>query len=95
VLSWSLHVSLTVCSYARSCQSIGLVTSMCADQTRKLLAACQPGIDLIICDEGQRLKSKDNKTTKMFDELRTVRRIRKSHMLTSAHRSIVWYPGTE
>ncbi|ORX34242.1 SNF2 family N-terminal domain-domain-containing protein [Kockovaella imperatae] len=39
------------------------------------LASCQPPIDLIICDEGHRLKSKDNKTTKMFDALRTKRRI--------------------
>jgi DNA repair and recombination protein RAD54B len=47
-------------------------------RNRKQLASCVPSIDLIICDEGQRLKSRDNKTTKMFDELRTVRRIRKS-----------------
>ncbi|WRT64040.1 uncharacterized protein IL334_000967 [Kwoniella shivajii] len=39
------------------------------------LAACQPKIGLVICDEGQRLKSKDNKTTKMFDLLSTNRRI--------------------
>ncbi|ORY20670.1 SNF2 family N-terminal domain-domain-containing protein, partial [Naematelia encephala] len=43
----------------------------------KSLASCQPPIDLIICDEGHRLKSnkKDNKTTRMFDALRTQRRI--------------------
>ena len=39
------------------------------------LASCQPPIDLIVCDEGHRLKSKDNKTTKMFEKLRTRRRI--------------------
>ncbi|WVQ85306.1 hypothetical protein IAT38_007471 [Cryptococcus sp. DSM 104549] len=41
----------------------------------KELASCQPPIDLIVCDEGHRLKSKDNKTTKMFDLLKTQRRI--------------------
>ena len=41
----------------------------------KHLASCQPPIDLIVCDEGHRLKSKDNKTTKMFEALRTNRRI--------------------
>ncbi|WWD18049.1 hypothetical protein CI109_102496 [Kwoniella shandongensis] len=41
----------------------------------KKLAACVPPIDLIVCDEGHRLKSKDNKTTKMFEKLRTQRRI--------------------
>ncbi|WVQ97167.1 hypothetical protein IAU59_004277 [Kwoniella sp. CBS 9459] len=41
------------------------------------LKSCVPPIDLIVCDEGQRLKSKDNKnkTIKMFDELRTQRRV--------------------
>jgi hypothetical protein len=48
------------------------------DVSSKHLAACVPPIDLIICDEGQRLKSKDNKTTKMFEQLKTPRRIRKS-----------------
>ncbi|EIW72633.1 hypothetical protein TREMEDRAFT_36825 [Tremella mesenterica DSM 1558] len=41
----------------------------------KQLASCQPPIELIVCDEGHRLKSKDNKTTKMFEALRTSRRI--------------------
>ncbi|GMK55553.1 hypothetical protein CspeluHIS016_0206090 [Cutaneotrichosporon spelunceum] len=41
---------------------------------------CQPPIGLIVCDEGHRLKSKDNKTTKMFDELSCTRRIRKSSL---------------
>ncbi|AFR93921.2 DNA repair and recombination protein RAD54B [Cryptococcus neoformans C23] len=41
----------------------------------KELASCIPPIDLIVCDEGHRLKSKDNKTTKMFDMLKTQRRI--------------------
>ncbi|KAK8865771.1 hypothetical protein IAR55_000918 [Kwoniella newhampshirensis] len=41
----------------------------------KQLASCVPAIDLIVCDEGHRLKSKDNKTTKMFEKLRTQRRI--------------------
>ncbi|WVF70808.1 hypothetical protein IAT40_005602 [Kwoniella sp. CBS 6097] len=43
----------------------------------KKLKFCVPPIDLIVCDEGQRLKSKDNKnkTIKMFDELRTQRRV--------------------
>lgn len=39
------------------------------------LASATPKIDLIVCDEGHRLKSKDNKTTKMFDALSTKRRI--------------------
>ena len=39
------------------------------------LSACIPPIDLIVCDEGHRLKSKDNKTTKMFESLRTRRRL--------------------
>lgn len=41
----------------------------------KQLSSCQPPIGLIVCDEGHRLKSKDNKTTKMFDVLQTSRRI--------------------
>lgn len=45
----------------------------------KELASCIPPIDLIVCDEGHRLKSKDNKTTKMFDMLKTQRRISKSY----------------
>ncbi|OCF41407.1 hypothetical protein I317_04798 [Kwoniella heveanensis CBS 569] len=47
------------------------------DHDSKKLKSCVPPIDLIVCDEGQRLKSKDNKnkTIKMFDELRTVRRV--------------------
>lgn len=59
-------------SVNRACAQSQLIES------RRKLADCVPSIDLIICDEGQRLKSKDNKTTKMFDELRTVRRIRES-----------------
>ncbi|KAH8107828.1 P-loop containing nucleoside triphosphate hydrolase protein [Cristinia sonorae] len=39
------------------------------------LAYCIPPIGLIICDEGHRLKSANNKTTTMFDALRTPRRI--------------------
>nr|XP_018267086.1 uncharacterized protein I303_01069 [Kwoniella dejecticola CBS 10117]OBR89244.1 hypothetical protein I303_01069 [Kwoniella dejecticola CBS 10117] len=39
------------------------------------LKACVPPIGLIVCDEGQRLKSKDNKTTKALMELSTERRI--------------------
>ncbi|KAH6914098.1 RAD54B protein [Coprinopsis sp. MPI-PUGE-AT-0042] len=34
-----------------------------------------PAIDLIICDEGHRLKSANNKTTAMFKALRTRRRV--------------------
>ena len=67
----------------------------CTDRFRKQLAACQPGIDLIICDEGHRLKSKDNKTTKMFDSLRTVRRIRTFLPWASADNSLIWYSRTE
>jgi DNA repair and recombination protein RAD54B len=43
----------------------------------KKLRSCQPPIGLIVCDEGHRLKSKDNKTTKMFNELSCTRRIRR------------------
>ncbi|KAF5385986.1 hypothetical protein D9615_002412 [Tricholomella constricta] len=39
------------------------------------LAAMVPPIGLIICDEGHRLKSANNKTTQMFKSLRTPRRI--------------------
>ncbi|KAG9010829.1 helicase [Tulasnella sp. JGI-2019a] len=39
------------------------------------LRSCQPPIGLIICDEGHRLKSANNKTSKMFDVLSTNRRI--------------------
>lgn len=45
------------------------------------LASCQPPIDLIVCDEGHRLKTKDNKTTKMFEALRTTRRISQFRIL--------------
>ncbi|KZT54882.1 hypothetical protein CALCODRAFT_472835 [Calocera cornea HHB12733] len=41
----------------------------------KTLASAKPEIDLIICDEGHRLKSANNKTSKMFDALKTKRRI--------------------
>ncbi|PBL03987.1 hypothetical protein ARMGADRAFT_1049644 [Armillaria gallica] len=41
----------------------------------KTLGACVPPIGLIVCDEGHRLKSANNKTTTMFDALRTPRRI--------------------
>ncbi|EPQ57554.1 hypothetical protein GLOTRDRAFT_127906 [Gloeophyllum trabeum ATCC 11539] len=39
------------------------------------LAYCHPPIGLIICDEGHRLKSSENKTSKMFQALKTPRRI--------------------
>ncbi|KAG8843774.1 helicase [Tulasnella sp. 330] len=39
------------------------------------LRSCQPPIGLIICDEGHRLKSANNKTSKMFDALTTNKRI--------------------
>ncbi|KAJ7928623.1 SNF2 family N-terminal domain-containing protein [Mycena leptocephala] len=39
------------------------------------LAYCVPPIGLIVCDEGHRLKSANNKTTTMFEALRTARRI--------------------
>ncbi|KZT04627.1 uncharacterized protein LAESUDRAFT_727800 [Laetiporus sulphureus 93-53] len=41
----------------------------------KDLAYCNPPIGLIICDEGHRLKSANNKTSTMFEALRTPRRI--------------------
>lgn len=41
----------------------------------EILATAQPPIGLIVCDEGHRLKSKDAKTTKMFDRLSTPRRV--------------------
>lgn len=40
-----------------------------------VLSTAQPPIGLIVCDEGHRLKSKDAKTTKMFSQMRTDRRI--------------------
>ncbi|KAI0790697.1 P-loop containing nucleoside triphosphate hydrolase protein [Abortiporus biennis] len=39
------------------------------------LAHCVPPIELIICDEGHRLKSGNNKTSAMFQHLRTKKRI--------------------
>ncbi|KAG6378110.1 P-loop containing nucleoside triphosphate hydrolase protein [Boletus reticuloceps] len=39
------------------------------------LAYCNPPIGLIVCDEGHRLKSANNKTSMMFKALRTPRRI--------------------
>ncbi|KAJ6558570.1 SNF2 family N-terminal domain-containing protein [Mycena vulgaris] len=36
---------------------------------------CRPPIGLIVCDEGHRLKSANNKTTTMFEALRTTRRV--------------------
>ncbi|PVF93834.1 hypothetical protein CPB86DRAFT_85171 [Serendipita vermifera] len=39
------------------------------------LAYCNPPIGLIVCDEGHRLKTAGNKTSKMFEALRTVRRV--------------------
>ncbi|KZV80511.1 hypothetical protein EXIGLDRAFT_845467 [Exidia glandulosa HHB12029] len=39
------------------------------------LAYCTPPIGLIICDEGHRLKSANNKSNKMFEALRTKRRV--------------------
>ncbi|KAI6157426.1 P-loop containing nucleoside triphosphate hydrolase protein [Pisolithus tinctorius] len=39
------------------------------------LSYCNPPIGLIICDEGHRLKSANNKTSTMFKALRTPRRI--------------------
>ncbi|KAI0832427.1 P-loop containing nucleoside triphosphate hydrolase protein [Trametes gibbosa] len=39
------------------------------------LAYCNPPIGLIICDEGHRLKSANNKTSTMFEALRTPRRV--------------------
>jgi hypothetical protein len=46
-----------------------------ADIDRKRLAQATPAIDLIVCDEGHRLKSANTKTTRMFDALKTQRRI--------------------
>lgn len=40
-----------------------------------IVKTAQPPVDLIVCDEGHRLKSKDAQTTKMFDELSTERKI--------------------
>ncbi|KAI0638193.1 P-loop containing nucleoside triphosphate hydrolase protein [Trametes polyzona] len=39
------------------------------------LAYCNPPIGLIVCDEGHRLKSANNKTSTMFEALRTPRRV--------------------
>ncbi|KAI0750810.1 P-loop containing nucleoside triphosphate hydrolase protein [Daedaleopsis nitida] len=39
------------------------------------LAYCHPPIGLIVCDEGHRLKSANNKTSTMFEALRTPRRV--------------------
>ncbi|EJD52598.1 hypothetical protein AURDEDRAFT_181169 [Auricularia subglabra TFB-10046 SS5] len=39
------------------------------------LAYCSPPIGLIVCDEGHRLKSANNKSNKMFEALRTKRRV--------------------
>lgn len=39
------------------------------------LSRAVPGVGLVVCDEGHRLKSKDTKTTKCFDLLPTRRRI--------------------
>lgn len=39
------------------------------------LKNARPPVDLIVCDEGHRLKSRDAKTTKMFEALATKRRI--------------------
>ena len=39
------------------------------------LSRAMPGVGLVVCDEGHRLKSKDTKTTKCFDLLPTRRRI--------------------
>ncbi|TEB37551.1 hypothetical protein FA13DRAFT_1726666 [Coprinellus micaceus] len=39
------------------------------------IATAVPPIDLIVCDEGHRLKSANNKTTTMFQSLRSKRRI--------------------
>ena len=43
----------------------------CAQQ----LAQSTPSIGLVVCDEGHRLKSKDTKTIKCFDQLQTRRRL--------------------
>jgi len=45
-----------------------------SEQTRSNLNF-SPQIDLIICDEGHRLKSSQNKTTQMFRDFQTRRRI--------------------
>nr|XP_019014878.1 uncharacterized protein I206_00965 [Kwoniella pini CBS 10737]OCF53659.1 hypothetical protein I206_00965 [Kwoniella pini CBS 10737] len=41
----------------------------------KDLVSCIPPIGLVVCDEGQRLKTKDNKTTQALNLLKTERRI--------------------
>ncbi|GAC95865.1 hypothetical protein PHSY_003442 [Pseudozyma hubeiensis SY62] len=40
-----------------------------------VVKTASPPVDLIVCDEGHRLKSKDAQTTQMFEELKTERRI--------------------
>lgn len=40
-----------------------------------IVKTAQPPVDLIVCDEGHRLKSKDAQTTQMFAELSTERKI--------------------
>lgn len=40
-----------------------------------VLKYCQPPIGLIVCDEGHRLKSANNKTTKIFESFKTRKRI--------------------
>ncbi|KAG8822142.1 helicase, partial [Serendipita sp. 401] len=39
------------------------------------LAYCNPPIGLVVCDEGHRLKSSSSKTSKMFQALRTPKRV--------------------
>ncbi|KAG6813679.1 hypothetical protein H0H92_008527 [Tricholoma furcatifolium] len=45
------------------------------ERLRTVMNNTRPPIGLIICDEGHRLKSANNKTTQMFKALRTPRRI--------------------
>ncbi|KAJ7647498.1 SNF2 family N-terminal domain-containing protein [Roridomyces roridus] len=45
------------------------------ERLRTVIDQLAPPIGLIVCDEGHRLKSANNKTTTMFGALRTVRRI--------------------
>lgn len=69
---------------------------MVTDDDSKKLAMCQPPIGLIVCDEGHRLKSKDNKTTKMFDALSTSRRISTScNTFTADPNSSQWHSCPE
>jgi hypothetical protein len=58
-----------------SCQAIQRSSIPTRKYCSDSIKTCVPPIGLIICDEGHRLKSKDNKTTKMFDSLSTKRRI--------------------